>query len=110
MKDKQAIIDKAKKAIYKKYPLAFADSETGVMYHGVAEETYVRGATPEEGKIIVWFEQLIEDILPESMDLALEEEGKTWYFEGDELVIKRGKWVIDRYKRHSETDKFKEEK
>jgi hypothetical protein len=25
---------------------------------------------------------------------------KTWYFEGDELVIKKGKWVIDRYKKH----------
>ena len=28
------------------------------------------------------------------------EEGKDWYFEGDELVIKKGKWVIDRYKKH----------
>lgn len=26
--------------------------------------------------------------------------GRNWYFEGDELVITRGKWVIDRYKKH----------
>lgn len=28
-----------------------------------------------------------------------EETGRTWYFDGDELVIKRGKWVLDRYPR-----------
>lgn len=27
--------------------------------------------------------------------------GKNWYFEGDELVITKGKWVIDRYKRNN---------
>ena len=32
-------------------------------------------------------------------------DGKTWYIEEDELVIKRGKWVIDRYKRHTPEDK-----
>ena len=29
-----------------------------------------------------------------------EQDGKNWYFEGDELVIKKGKWIIDRYKKH----------
>lgn len=32
--------------------------------------------------------------------IGKESEGKTWYFEGDDLVIKKGKWIIDRYKRH----------
>lgn len=31
------------------------------------------------------------------------EKGKCWYFEGDELVIKKGKWIIDRYKKHLTT-------
>ena len=28
------------------------------------------------------------------------ESAKNWYFDGDELVIKKGKWVIDRYQKH----------
>lgn len=31
--------------------------------------------------------------------------GRNWYFEGDELVITRGKWVIDRYKKHASLKK-----
>ena len=38
------------------------------------------------------------------------EEGKNWYFEGDELVIKKGKWVIDRYKKHDRLLNSLEEK
>jgi len=30
------------------------------------------------------------------------ERTKYWYFDGDELVIKKGKWVIDRYKKHEQ--------
>jgi len=29
---------------------------------------------------------------------------KDWYYEGDELVIKKGSWVIDRYKRHTKVE------
>jgi len=28
------------------------------------------------------------------------ESGKYWYFDGDDLVIEKGGWVIDRYKKH----------
>ena len=31
---------------------------------------------------------------------AENKEIKNWYYEGDELVITKGKWVIDRYKRN----------
>lgn len=33
--------------------------------------------------------------------------GRNWYFEGDELVITRGKWVIDRYKKHTRSQSAK---
>ena len=29
-----------------------------------------------------------------------DEQTKNWYFENDELVITKGKWIIDRYKKH----------
>lgn len=32
---------------------------------------------------------------------SAEESLKNWYFEGDELVITKGKWVIDRYKKNN---------
>lgn len=42
-----------------------------------------------------------------------EQDGKNWYFEGDELVIKKGKWIIDRYKKHltpsSDKDRLRED-
>lgn len=38
-------------------------------------------------------------LITQAREEALEE-GRDWYFEGDELVIKKGKWIIDRYKKH----------
>lgn len=37
---------------------------------------------------------------PTKTETTEEAQGKNWYFEGDELVITKGKWVIDRYKQH----------
>ena len=45
-------------------------------------------------------EQEAEEILLEELTALMEEEtGKTWHYEGDEVVIKKGKWVIERLKR-----------
>lgn len=44
--------------------------------------------------------EVLDVLLSHSLQQA-REEGKSWYFEGDELVITRGKWVIDRYKKHT---------
>ena len=41
----------------------------------------------------------LTNLLQAEKEPYLDEQGKTWYFEGDELVIKKGKWVIDRYKK-----------
>jgi len=38
--------------------------------------------------------------LLKQQEQEIREETKDWYYEGDELVIKKGKWIIDRYKKH----------
>ena len=43
--------------------------------------------------------QELEDLISTEVKQQ-REEAKIWYFEEDELVIKKGKWVIDRYKKH----------
>lgn len=47
-----------------------------------------------------WMVQFLKQELTAIATKSAEESLKNWYFEGDELVITKGKWVIDRYKRN----------
>lgn len=80
----------------------------------VLKEYQIMGSIPSEKKNVVNMfnaqvelsEKLTELFATEINDML----GKTWYFEGDELVIKKGKWIIDRYKRHETPEDDLDEK
>lgn len=45
---------------------------------------------------VEYHKETLDKVVSEIATLCEEQLGKTWYVEGDEVVIKKGKWVICR--------------
>lgn len=51
------------------------------------------------GELAYHVQEEVKSLLEQERQ-KVREEGKYWYFDRDDLVIIKGKWVVDRYKKH----------